>query len=133
MIKLFSAFSGIGAFEKALTNLNIDYKIVGFSEVDKYAIESYTVLHNVDKSLNYGDITKIDIESLPDFDLFTWGFPCQNFSTIGDNKGFKGDKSILFFEGLRILKGKRPSISIAENVASLLNKNFRNEYNIILE
>lgn len=133
MIKLFSAFSGIGAFEKALTNLNIDYKIVGFSEVDKYAIESYTVLHNIDKSLNYGDITKIDIKSLPDFDLFTWGFPCQDLSVIGSQKGFNGKKSVLFFNGYEILKHKKPKISIIENVSNLLSKKFSKELNTIMK
>jgi DNA (cytosine-5)-methyltransferase 1 len=48
-LKLLSLFSGIGAFEKALTNLNIDYELIGFSEIDKYAIESYCAIHNVDK------------------------------------------------------------------------------------
>lgn len=72
MIKVLSLFSGIGAFEKALTNLNISYELVGFSEIDKYATKSYCAIHNVNENLNYGDITKIDIPSLPDFDLMTY-------------------------------------------------------------
>ena len=59
-IKVLSLFSGIGAFEKALTNLNIDYELVGFSEIDRYAIKSYCAIHNttIDKLL--GDVSKID-------------------------------------------------------------------------
>lgn len=132
MIKLFSAFSGIGAFEKALENLNIDFEITGFSEIDKYASESYSILHNIDKSFNYGDITKIDVNTLPDFDLFTWGFPCQDLSVIGKQKGFNGEKSVLFFKGYEILKHKKPAVSIIENVSNLLSKRFYKELNTIV-
>ena len=133
MIKLFSAFSGIGAFEKALENLNIDFEIIGFSEIDKYASESYCLLHNIDKNLNYGDITKIDINTLSDFDLFTWGFPCQDLSIIGKQKGFSGEKSVLFFQGYEILKHKKPAVSIIENVSNLMSKKFDKELNTIIK
>lgn len=80
MLKIFSLFSGIGAFEKALDRLKIPYKLVGFSEIDKFAIKTYCAIHNVPESLNYGDITKIDANTLPDYDLQVWGFPCQDVS-----------------------------------------------------
>lgn len=80
MLKIFSLFSGIGAFEKALDRLKIPYELVGFSEIDKFAIKSYCAIHNVPESLNYGDITKIDANILPDYDLQVWGFPCQDVS-----------------------------------------------------
>lgn len=72
MIKLFSLFSGIGAFEKALERLKIEYELVGFSEIDKYAIKSYCAIHNVSEDKNYGDISKINENNLPDFDIMTW-------------------------------------------------------------
>lgn len=50
-LKVLSLFSGIGAFEKALTNLKVNFELVGFSEIDKYAIESYSAIHNTDKNL----------------------------------------------------------------------------------
>ena len=75
-----SFFSGIGAFEKALERLNINYELVGFSEIDKFAIQSYCAIHNVDERLNLGDIKSINEKELPDFDLMTWGFPCQDIS-----------------------------------------------------
>ena len=91
MIKYISLFSGIGAPEKALEKLNIPYELLGFSEIDKFAIKSYCKVHNVDESLNLGDITKIDINTLPtDIDLITHGSPCQDFSVAG--KGLGGDK-----------------------------------------
>ena len=87
MIKLFSLFSGIGAFEKALERLKIPYELVGFSEINKFAIKTYCAIHNVPESLNYGDITKIDATILPDFDMLTWGFPCQDVSIARKDEG----------------------------------------------
>lgn len=76
-MKLLSLFSGIGAFEKALKNASVDYDLVGFSEIDKFAIKSYCAIHEVDESLNLGDVSSIDINSLPkDIDIITHGSPC---------------------------------------------------------
>lgn len=80
MIRLLSLFTGIGAPEKALKNLNIPYELVAFSEIDKFAIKSYCAIHNVLENKNLGDVTKIDIDKIPNFDLLTWGFPCQDIS-----------------------------------------------------
>ena len=77
MIKLLSLFSGIGAPEKALKNLGIDYDLVAYSEIDKYASKAYSLIHNIPESKNLGDITKVDPDALPeDIDLITYGFPC---------------------------------------------------------
>lgn len=78
-----------GAFEKALNRLKIPYELVGFSEIDKYAIKSYCAIHNIPESKNYGDITKIDVDTLPDFDLLSWGFPCQDISIARKDAGNK--------------------------------------------
>ena len=86
MLKLLSLFTGIGAFEKALERLNIDYELVGFSEIDKYAITSYCKIHNVPETKNLGDVSKIEIDKIPDFDIMTWGFPCQDISIAGRMK-----------------------------------------------
>ena len=87
-MKYLSLFSGIGSPESALENLGIKFELFGFSEIDKYAIKSYCGVHGVDESLNLGDITKIDIQSLStDIDLITHGSPCQDFSVAGLNKG----------------------------------------------
>ena len=79
MLKLFSLFSGIGAFEKALERLRIPYELVGFSEIDKFAVKSYCAIHNVSEELNYGDISKIDANILPNFDIMTWDFLAKTF------------------------------------------------------
>lgn len=135
MIKLFSLFSGIGAFEKALKRLKIPYELVGFSEIDKFAIKSYCAIHNVSEDKNYGDITKIDPRELPDFDIMTWGFPCQDISIAGKMKGIKENetRSGLYYEGYRILKEKLPKYSIIENVKNLTSKRFKKQFDSILE
>lgn len=135
MLKLFSLFSGIGAFEKALERLKVEYELVGFSEIDKFAIKSYCAIHNFTEDKNYGDISKINENTLPDFDIMTWGFPCQDISIAGKMNGIKeGEtRSGLYYEGYRILKAKKPKISIIENVKNLTCKRFKNEFESILK
>ena len=139
ILKVLSLFSGIGAFEKALDRLNIDYELVAFSEIDKYATKSYCAIHGVDESMNLGDITKVDENSLPkDIDLITYGFPCQDISLAGKQKGlFNNDgtqtRSGLFFEALRIIEATKPKIAIAENVKNLTGKKFKEQFELVLK
>lgn len=138
-MKVLSLFSGIGAFEKALDNLEIPYELVGFSEIDKYAVKSYCAIHGVDESMNLGDITKIDEKALPkDIDLITYGFPCQDISLAGKQKGlFNEDgtqtRSGLFFEALRVIESTKPRIAIAENVKNLTSKKFNAQFQVVLK
>ena len=132
-MKVFSLFSGIGAFEKALSRQNIQREIVGYSEIDKYASKNYSLIHNVSEDLNYGDITKIDVGKLPDFDLMTFGFPCQSFSIAGKGLGFSDPRGTLFFEAFKILKVKLPKYFIFENVKGLLSHDNGNTIRVILE
>ena len=139
MIKTLSLFSGIGAFEKALTNLNVPFELVGYSEIDKYASKTYSVLHEVPETKNLGDITKINEKELArDIDLITFGFPCQDISSAGYGKGlFNEDgtltRSGLFFHALRIIEETKPKYAIAENVKALTNKRFKSEFEIVLK
>ena len=138
-MKYLSLFSGIGAFEKALDRLGINYELVGFSEIDKYAVKSYCAIHNVPESMNLGDITKIDEQALPkNIDLVTYGFPCQDISLAGKQKGlFHEDgsqtRSGLFFEALRIIEATKPRVAIAENVKNLTSKKFSEQFKIVLD
>ena len=86
-LKVFEGFAGIGAVSKAIERLGIPHELVGFSEIDKYAIKSFCAVHGVDESLNWGDVCKIDETKLPDMDLYTFGSPCQDFSVAGKQKG----------------------------------------------
>lgn len=133
-MKLFSLFSGIGGPEKALKRLGIEYELVGYSEIDKYASKSYSVVHNEPEIKNYWDITKINEKELPDFDLMTWGFPCQDISIAGKQAGIhEGTRSGLYYDGLRILKEKKPKYSLIENVKALTSKKFKDTFESILD
>lgn len=136
-MNLLSLFSGIGAFEKALDNEGIKYNLVNYCEIDKYASRSYATIHNVSEELNLIDVTKVDTSSLSDIDLITYGFPCQDISQAGNQKGFtdkngERTRSGLFFEALRIIKDLKPKYAIAENVKALTSKKFKTEFEMVL-
>lgn len=138
MIKYLSLFSGIGAFEKALQRLEIPYELIGYCEIDKYASKAYSLLHNVPESMNFGDITQLDETQLPDdIDLITYGFPCQDISLAGQQKGLLNDdgtktRSGLFFDALRIIEHTQPQIAIAENVKNLTSQKFSEQFDTVL-
>lgn len=124
-LKYLSLFSGIGAFEMALKNIGIDYELVGFSEIDKYAIKSYCAVHDVAEDLNLGDITKINIDKLPkNIDIITHGSPCQSFSAAGLGKGGdkgSGTRSSLMWNTVEIVSHCKPKYVIWENVKNVLS------------
>lgn len=134
MLKITTLFSGIGAFEKALFNLGLGYELVNFCEFDKYAVQSYCAIHSEPTSKNLGDITKVDIKAMADFDLLTYGFPCQDISNAGKMRGIiEGEtRSGLLFEALKIIKEKKPKFAIAENVKNLVGKKFRADFDNLL-
>lgn len=67
--------------------MNKEWQLVNFCEFDKYATKSYCAVHNVDESLNLGDITKVDETQLNDFTMMCGGSPCQDFSVAGKQAG----------------------------------------------
>ena len=67
--------------------MNKEWQLVNFCEFDKYATKSYCAVHNVDESLNLGDITKVDETQLDDFTMMCGGSPCQDFSVAGKQAG----------------------------------------------
>lgn len=118
-------------------NSDKQWELVNFCEFDKYAVKSYCAIHNVDESKNLGDITKVDETELDDFNMMTWGFPCTDISVAGKQKGFideDGEKtrSGMYYEGIRILREKKPALSIIENVKNLTGKRFKNEFEMVL-
>lgn len=137
-IKLLSLFSGIGAFEKALSNIGVEYELVNYCEIDKYASKAYSLIHDVSEDINLQDITQVDEKKLPkNIDLITYGFPCQDISLAGKQRGFEDEdgnktRSGLFFDALRIIKESQPKIAIAENVKNLTSKKFSNQFSIVL-
>ena len=129
-MKISSLFSGIGAFEKALSKLNIEYEIVNYCEIDKFASKSYAAIHNVDESLNLGDITKIDLTKLNnEIDLLTHGSPCQDFSVAGKGLGADGNtRSSLMWNSVEIIKHCKPKVVIWENVKNVISKKHKHNF-----
>lgn len=130
MIKVFEAFAGYGSQAMALKRLKenypgFNYEVVGISEIDKYAIKAYNAVHGETK--NFGDISKIDWNEVPDFDLFTYSFPCVDVSTAGHQKGLSegdGTRSSLLWECRKAIAIKRPKYLLLENVKNLVSKKF---------
>jgi len=86
-MKIGTDFSGIGAPEMALINLQVDFEQVFTCEIDKYARQSYLAMHQAPGKF-YNDITERDHKEVEQLDLYVAGFPCQAFSIAGQRKGF---------------------------------------------
>lgn len=116
-IKVFEGFAGYGGASFGLKRAKIPHEVIGYSEVDPDAVEIYEC--NFPKVKNYGDITQINPVELPDFDLFTGGFPCQPFSTVGKGLGELDVRGTLFGDIIRICEVKQPQYILLENVKGL--------------
>lgn len=135
MIRVFEAFAGYGSQLMALRRLEKKwgakmFQPVGYSEIDKYAISAYQAVHGTEHP-NYGDISKIDWEQVPNFDLFTYSWPCQSVSNAGLQKGFKegsGTTSSLLWECKRAIQAKHPRWLLMENVKALVSKKFMPDF-----
>jgi DNA (cytosine-5)-methyltransferase 1 len=119
-MKYFSLFSGIGGLEYGLKNIK-NSQCVGISEIDEGSIKIYK--KNYGEVKNWGDITKINFNELPDFDLLLGGFPCQSFSLAGLRKGFEDKRGKMIFYIYDLLKIKKPDFFVLENVKGILNHN----------
>lgn len=131
LVTINELFAGIGAFRKAFIRQNIPHKVVGISEIDVDAIKSYNAIYG--DTRNYGDISKV--EKLDYADLWTYGFPCQDISTAGKQKGIiKGEtRSGLLYEVQRLLQTSKehselPKYLILENVKNLTGKKFLEQF-----
>jgi len=132
VMKYFSMFTGIGGFERGISLSLQDAHCVGYSEIDKYAIQTFE--HRFGKEIkNYGDATKINTAELPDFDLLVGGFPCQAFSLAGKRAGFEDTRGTLIFDVVRVLRDKRPRHFVLENVKGLLSHEGGKTFAAILE
>lgn len=134
MLKVITLFTGIGAQEAAFKRLNIPYKVVGISEIDKYAIQSYEAINGSVR--NYGDITQI--KRLDYADLWTYSFCWQDISQAGKQKGFVNPDGSLTRSGLlkhverlltdSVIFGTQPKYLLMENVKGLVSKKFKPDF-----
>ena len=132
MLRVFEAFSGYGSQSIALRNLGIEHEVVAISEIDKYAIKAYEAIHG--PTLNLGDISKIDVNDIPQHDLFTYSFPCQDLSVAGKQKGLgEGTRSGLLYECEKVIEHCRPKYLLLENVKNLVGKKFKDDFDKWLE
>jgi DNA (cytosine-5)-methyltransferase 1 len=117
-------FAGIGGFrlgiENAAKKLGIPVECVFSSEIEKNARFIYEKNFH---TTPHGDITKIQATDIPDHDILCGGFPCQDVSTAGKREGLKGKRTGLFFDIIRVLQEKQPSIVFLENVKGLFSSN----------
>ncbi|MBO5385389.1 DNA (cytosine-5-)-methyltransferase [bacterium] len=135
-LKVFEGFAGYGGATYGLRRAGIDFEVVGYSEFDKFASALYDANHtdqNGQPIKNWGDITLINPEDLPDFDLFTGGFPCQPFSTVGMQEGEldKYGRGTLVYDIIRICAHKKPKYILLENVKGLATKRFASTFNAL--
>lgn len=129
-IKVCSLFSGIGGIDLGFKQAG--FEIIWANEIDLYASETYKKNFGSD-ALVVKDLRKIIPDEIPDFDVLAAGFPCQSFSSAGKQRGFDDNRGKLFFEMVRIIEQKSPSVIFLENVANLLEhdegKTFLTVYN----
>ena len=126
-LKVLELFGGIGACTKAFKRLGIDYKVVDYVEIDKYAVASYNAINGT--SFEPQDITKWDKNI--DIDFIMHGSPCQDFSVAGLQRG--GDegsetRSSLMYETIRIVKKLKPKYVLWENVKNLISDKHRHNF-----
>lgn len=114
-LKFIDLFCGIGGFRIAFEDLGCE--CVFSSDNNPQCQKTYKRNYG---EMPYGDITKVNEEELPDFDILCAGFPCQPFSYAGEKKGFEDEtRGTLFFDVVRILKAKKPKMFFLENVKGL--------------
>lgn len=156
-LKVLSLFSGIGAPERALNNIGIDFELVKFCELNYDAQEAYCLLHGEDARKNIWDVNRMNYDyckyNLPDFDIMVFGSPCQDFSRNGEQKGVFEDpnaplpstlevyhdelpeltRSGLIYRAIQVAIWKRPKFILFENVEYLLSETFEKEFNSFLK
>ena len=118
---------------KEFENKHIGYNFsTGKNEIPK-KIEDIKKLYKAHiESKNFGDICLINEKNLPDFDLFTYSFPCKNISVAGQQEGMEensGTQSSLVWECKRIIKEKKPIFLLMENVKNIVGKNHKDFFN----
>ena len=122
-MKFIDLFSGIGGFRSGLEKNG--HKAIAYSEVDKYAKQSYTSIYETSEELDLGDITKVSNEQWQDLkgkaNIIVGGSPCQSFSLAGKRRGFEDTRGTLFFHYVNAVKEVQPEFFIFENVKGMIS------------
>ena len=130
IFRLGELFCGPGGLAWGAMNADIgnpNYKIVHAwaNDYDRDTCNTYihNICHNDADSVICGDVRKLDIEQLSDIDALAFGFPCNDFSVVGEQKGFDGTYGPLYSYGVKVLKRYQPMWFLAENVGGLKSAN----------
>jgi DNA-cytosine methyltransferase len=113
-MNVLSLFDGMSCGQLALQRAGIQVENYYAAEIDKYAIK--VTQANFPNTVQLGDVTAVDPDSLPDIDLLIGGSPCQGFSFAGKQLNFDDPRSKLFWEYVRLLKALKPKYFLLENV-----------------
>lgn len=145
-LRAFELEAGYGGWSFGLKKAGIPFEVVGYSEIDKFAIQCYNQNHtrvdSIDKNgnvdgisliPNYGDCTKINPHELPDFDLMVASPPCQSFSIAGKGKGCDDPRGRIFENNIEIMRVKQPKYAVYENVKGLTTKRHKEYFEYILK
>ena len=118
IIKTVSLFSGGGLLD--LGFIEAGFKIIWANDNDKYAVKTYA--YNLGDHIKLADITKLDVNDIPDCDVVIGGPPCQDFSEAGGGKGDSGGRGKLVWNYLNIIDNKKPKAFLFENVRGMAFK-----------
>lgn len=131
-INYLDAFSGIGGFHQGLKQAGFEFNWTGFSEINPYAKQVYT--EHFPNAEDLGDVKTILFPNrLPaKLDIFSFGFPCQDLSVAGKQRGLHAPRSGLFFEALQIIKAASPTVFVFENVKGLLSSSDWRDFTTLL-
>lgn len=117
--------SGIGGFRLGLESAG--HKCIGYCEYDKFARASYEAMYDTEGEWKADDVTKLKSEDVPYADIWCFGFPCQDISVAGKQRGLVGKRSGIYYNIIDLLKGKeesdKPTYLLVENVKNLLSIN----------
>lgn len=117
--------SGIGGFRLGLERAG--HKCIDYCEYDKFARASYEAMYDTEGEWKADDITKLKSEDVPDADIWCFGFPCQDISVAGKQRGLVGKRSGIYYNIIDLIKGKeesvKPTYLLVENVKNLLSVN----------
>jgi DNA (cytosine-5)-methyltransferase 1 len=130
-LRIFEGFAGFGGASFGLKKAGIPHTVVGYSEIDKFASQLYELNHPGVN--NFGDISAISPSELPDFDVFTGGFPCQPFSNAGLGLGESDERGQLIWDIVRICKTKEPKYILLENVKGFATKRHKPTLDRLIE
>jgi len=125
-LKFIDLCCGIGGFHYALKKLG--HECVLASDINEECRINYEINHKIKP---VGDLTEIDIKTIPNFDILCAGFPCQPFSKAGEQKGFVDNRGNIFFDICKIIKYHKPKYLILENVRNLASHDNGNTWNVI--